>query len=72
MPPPVSIYPAMRRRLHCQGATQHYADGVTGVNSFDVYAFFAQHPTTRSYAKRIKSSDFGDAEFDQSMDIRIS
>jgi hypothetical protein len=52
----------------CQGAALHYLDGTTGINDFDVYTFYRSHPQKRWYAKRIKSYDFGDAKFGQSVD----
>jgi hypothetical protein len=50
----------------CQGAALHYLDPKAGINDFDVYTFYAAHPTRRWYAKRIKSVDFGDPKFGQS------
>jgi hypothetical protein len=52
----------------CQGAALHYCDGVTGINDFDVYNFFATHPSRRWYAKPVTIRDFGDAKFGQSND----
>lgn len=52
----------------CQGAALHMIDGATGINDFDVYTFYAAQPTKRWYSKRIKSFDFGDAKYGQSLD----
>ena len=52
----------------CQGAALHYLRGDTGINDFDVYLFYSEHPEQAWYAKRIKSYDFGDAKFGQSID----
>jgi len=52
----------------CQGAAQHYHDGTTGINDFDVYTFFKKDPHIPWYAKRIKSYDFGRPRFGQSKD----
>lgn len=52
----------------CQGAALHYSRGDIGVNDFDVYLFYAEHPNQAWYAKRIKSYDFGDPKFGQSVD----
>jgi len=52
----------------CQGAAQHYKDGTTGINDFDVYTFFKKHSNISWYAKRIKSYDFGKPRFGQSQD----
>lgn len=52
----------------CQGAALHVVDNRTGINDFDVYTFYAAHPAKRWYAKRIKSYDFADPKFGQSVD----
>lgn len=52
----------------CQGAAKHFLDSITGINDFDVYTFYKKHPHVRWYAKRIKSYDFGDTKFGQSLD----
>jgi hypothetical protein len=52
----------------CQGAAKHYVDSETGINDFDLYTFYKRNPRKRWYAKRIKSYDFGDAKFGQSVD----
>ncbi len=51
----------------CQGAANHYIGRGDGVQDFDVYAFFAEHPHRRWYAKRHVTRDFGDAKFGQSL-----
>lgn len=52
----------------CQGAALHYLYGETGVQDFDVYTFFAEHPARRWYARRRAVYDFGDPKFGQSAD----
>jgi hypothetical protein len=52
----------------CQGAAEHYVNGLVGINDFDVYTFYAAHPARHWYAKRKKHWDFGDAKFGQSVD----
>ena len=52
----------------CQGAALHYLDSSTGINDFDVYTFYRQHPHKHWRARRIKSYDFGRAKFGQSLD----
>lgn len=52
----------------CQGAALHYVSGEAGINDFDVYAFYAEHPARRWYAKRHAFYDFGDPKFGQSAD----
>lgn len=52
----------------CQGAALHYVDGTTGVNDFDVYSFFVQHPKRPWFAKRRRVRDFGDPKFGRSVD----
>jgi hypothetical protein len=52
----------------CQGAALHYIDITTGINDFDVYTFYAEHPKKSWYAKRLKSYDFGNPKFGKSVD----
>jgi hypothetical protein len=52
----------------CQGAGQHYVDGKTGINDFDIYTFYRKNLDKKWYAKRIKSYDFGNPKFGQSKD----
>jgi hypothetical protein len=52
----------------CQGAVQHYMDGSTGIQDFDVYTFSAANPEHRWCDKRTKRIDFGDPKFGQSPD----
>ena len=47
----------------CQGAALHYVDGRNGVKDFDVYTFYAEHPTgTFPYRWRTEA-DFGPSRF---------
>src|SRR5437879_1734019 len=50
----------------CQGAAVHFCLGQGGINDFDVYTFYAEHPQRRWYAKRHAIADFGDPKFGQS------
>jgi hypothetical protein len=52
----------------CQGAAKHLLYGTTGIQDFDVYAFFARHPARPWYARRNKHVDFGDPKFGVSLD----
>ena len=52
----------------CQGAALHFARGGIGINDFDVYTFYAQHPKRAWYAKRRRGCDFGDQKFGKSQD----
>lgn len=52
----------------CQGAAQHYIDGKTGIKDFDVWTFYRTNPKKRWCYRRLKSCDFGDPKFGQSMD----
>lgn len=52
----------------CQGAALHYLYGEAGIQDFDVYTFYAEHPARRWYARRRAVYDFGDAKFGQSAD----
>jgi hypothetical protein len=52
----------------CQGAAKHFLNGSTGVNDFDVWTFYAEHPL-RPFPPRWRLvHDFGDAKFGQSVD----
>ena len=50
-----------------QGAANHYIGRGDGVQDFDVYTLFAEHPERRWYAKRHVTKDFGDGKFGQSL-----
>jgi hypothetical protein len=52
----------------CQGAAQHYVDGTTGINDFDLLTFYQRNPRKHWYAKRLKYYDYGDPKFGQSVD----
>ena len=52
----------------CQGAANHFIDMKTGINDLDVYTFYKNNPKKDLYAKRIKSYDFGNPKFGQSID----
>lgn len=52
----------------CQGAAAHFVDGHRGVNDFDIYTFYAAHPSRPWYAKRNKPWDYGDPKFGRTVD----
>jgi len=52
----------------CQGAALHYMDSTTGINDFDIYTFYERNPLKNLFAKRLKSYDFGNPKFGQSID----
>lgn len=52
----------------CQGAALHFTSGQVGIQDFDVYSFYAEHPARRWYAKRSKHVDFGNSKFGKSLD----
>jgi len=43
----------------CQGAALHYADGANGVEDFDVWSFYAEHPDGPFPARWRRPADFG-------------
>ena len=47
----------------CQGAAQHYVDGKNGVKDFDVWTFYAEHPSAQFPYRRAGSRDFGISKF---------
>jgi hypothetical protein len=47
----------------CQGAAQHYVDGRNGVKDFDVYTFYAEHPTGPFPYRWMTHADFGRSRF---------
>jgi hypothetical protein len=47
----------------CQGAAQHYLHGDRGINDFDVWAFFRQHPKCVFPYRRHGFADFGPSRF---------
>ena len=47
----------------CQGAALHYLDGRNGVNDFDVWTFYAEHPAMRFPPRRHATADFGKSKF---------
>ena len=51
----------------CQGAALHYLNGRTGINDFDVYSFYAANPRRAWYAKALRSRDFGNPRFGQTV-----
>jgi hypothetical protein len=52
----------------CQGAAAHFVEGQRGINDFDVYTFYAAHPSRPWYAKRNKPWDYGDPKFGRTVD----
>lgn len=61
-----SKYEVYRDRLIgmclCQGAAQHYVDGVTGVKDVDIFFFFVKHPTVHiPHARNCRKSRPGNA-----------
>ena len=52
----------------CQGAALHYVEGIVGIQDFDVYNFWATHPSRAWYAKARPIRDFGDPKFGRSPD----
>ncbi|PXW30380.1 UNVERIFIED_CONTAM: hypothetical protein DES50_108190 [Williamsia faeni] len=47
----------------CQGAAWHYRDPTVGVKDFDVYTFYAAHPTERMNERAKSRFDFGRSIF---------
>jgi hypothetical protein len=47
----------------CQGAALHYVDGGNGVKDFDVYTFYAEHPTGPFPVRWRTAVDFGPSRF---------
>jgi hypothetical protein len=47
----------------CQGAALHYVDGRNGIKDFDVYTFYAEHPTGRFPSRWLTNADFGSSRF---------
>lgn len=47
----------------CQGAARHYVDGHNGVKDFDVYTFYAEHPTGPFPSRWLTNADFGPSRF---------
>lgn len=50
----------------CQGGALHYVDGKNGIRDFDVYTFYAEHPTVRYPVRRKVVADFGESAHGQS------
>ena len=55
----------------CQGAALHYIDGKNGVKDFDVWTFYAEHPSgiPFPYRRRVRR-DFGKSKFGRHPDDR--
>jgi hypothetical protein len=47
----------------CQGAALHYVDGRNGIKDFDVYTFYAEHPTGPFPFRWRTEVDFGPSRF---------
>jgi hypothetical protein len=47
----------------CQGAAMHFLDGSNGINDFDVWSFFADHPVGRFPQRWRTFADFGESRF---------
>ncbi len=47
----------------CQGAALHYLDGRNGVKDFDVWSFYAGHPSMPFPYRRRGTADFGESRF---------
>lgn len=43
----------------CQGGALHYVDGKNGIRDFDVFTFYAEHPSIRYPVRRKVVADFG-------------
>ncbi len=61
-------YRALGKRLICvalcQGAALHFVDGKNGVKDFDVWTFYAVHPSHPDYPwRRRKAVEFDDPRF---------
>ncbi len=47
----------------CQGGALHYIDGRNGVKDFDVWTFYAEHPSAPYPYRRQGHADFGKSKF---------
>jgi hypothetical protein len=47
----------------CQGAALHFINGSTGVNDFDVWTFYVQHPEAAFPHHLVTHRDFGHSRF---------
>lgn len=48
----------------CQGAALHHVNGQSGIKDFDVYTFFARHPSGLGIPhRRMQKADFGPSKF---------
>src|SRR5687768_2960724 len=52
----------------CQGAALHMAVGNVGIQDFDVWTFYADHPEGSFPPRWMVARDFGDSKFGQSPD----
>jgi hypothetical protein len=52
----------------CQGAAVHYIDGKNGVKDFDVWTYYAKHPTAAFPWRRISRKDYGLSKFGKNPD----
>ena len=49
----------------CEGAALHYLNGTTGVDGFNVWTFYAEHPEAPFPFQHISRLDFGKSRFGQ-------
>ena len=47
----------------CQGAALHFTDNKNGIKDFDVWSFFAAHPSRPFPYRRRGTADFGPSKF---------